>query len=173
MNEEMIYNKMVDGIKFLSIDKFDNAISCFDEVLNADDLNLAALNNKALALNGLGKFEDAISIFDEILYFDPQFIFSLIGKGESLFKLGYYDAALLYFDRALKIDAENDLVLLNKARVFEFCNQYEDALNCLDKVKWISGYEFMDRVDINVFLITLKKHHLINELHLLKKLMHM
>lgn len=145
MNEEMIYNKMVDGIKFLSIDKFDNAISCFDEVLNADDLNLAALNNKALALNGLGKFEDALSIFDEILYFNPQFIFSLIGKGESLFKLGYYDAAILYFDRALKIDAENDLVLLNKAKVFEFCNQYEDALNCLDKVKWISGYEFMDR----------------------------
>jgi len=170
MNEEIIYNQMVDGIKFLSLDKFDKAISCFDEVLDVDNFNFAALNNKAIALNGLNNFKDAISIFDKILYCDSKFIFSLIGKGESLFKLGYYDAAILYFDRALKIDAENDLALLNKAKVFECCNQFEDALGCLDKVKWISGYEFIGKSRYKRVLNNFKKESFNQRIAFIKKI---
>ena len=149
MSEEIVYNKMLDGIKYLAVDNFVDAISCFDEILEIDKFNLAALNNKAISLNGLNRFEEAISIFDEILYRDSHFIFSLIGKGESLFKLGYYDAAILYFDRALNIDDENDVALLNKANVFEKCDQFEEAVNCLDKLKSISGYEFIDKTSYN------------------------
>lgn len=157
VDEEIVYNKIIEGIEYLAIEKYESALSCFDEALKLDDSNLAALNNKAISLNGINRYDEAISIFDEILDDNPKFIFSLIGKGESLFNLEYYDAAIMYFDRALKIDNDNDLVLLDKAEVYEKCNQFEDALNCLDKVKWISGYTFMDKTRYNRLLNKFKK----------------
>ena len=157
VDEEIIYTKIIEGIEYLALDKYEDAISCFDEVLKLDNSNLAALNNKAISLNGLKRYDDAISIFDGILNDNPKFIFSLIGKGESLFYLEYYDAAIMYFDRALKIDNDNDVVLLDKAEVYEKCNQFEDALNCLDKVKWVSGYTFMDKTRYNRLLNKFKK----------------
>lgn len=169
-DEEILYEKMIEGIKFLAIGKFDEAIPYFDEILESDNSNLAALNNKAISLNGLKRFDDAIAIFDNILHENPDFIFSLIGKGESLFNLGFYDSAILYFDRALKIDVNNDLALLDKAEVYEKCDQYEEALTCLDRVKWISGYNFIDKTKYDRVLRKFKKETFNQRVAFIKKI---
>lgn len=145
LNEEYVCDLMKKGIIYLSLSKFDEAISCFDEILSMDDNNLAALNNKALSLNGLGQFNDAIKYFDKILSEDYEFIFSLFGKGESLYYLEFYDLAIDYFNRVLELDSMNDVAIFYKALCYNKLKQYGLSIKCLDQVKSISGDLLVDK----------------------------
>lgn len=135
---------MKKGITSLALNQFDSALSYFDNILEKDNQNLAALNNKCLSLNGLGKFNDAINGFDKILHEDSQFYFSLIGKGESLYFLEYYDSAIDYFNRALEINPNNDSALYGKSKALNKLEMYNDVLDCFDKIKKISNKFWID-----------------------------
>ena len=148
---------MKKGIINLSLDKFGEALLCFEEVLSFDNHNFAALNNKGLALNGEGKFFDAIKCFDKILHEDDEFIFSLIGKGESLYYLEYYDLSIEYFNRALKLDSKNDGAIFFKALCYNKLEQYEKSKECLNLVKKLSKNLFFDSQLYNRISNNLKK----------------
>lgn len=142
--DERICDLMKKGIDSLGISKFQEALVYFNEILEIDKDNLAALNNKSLALNGLSKFDEAIVGFDKILQYDCKFYFSLVGKGESLYYLDFYDAALEYFNRALELNSNYDSAWYGKARVLYEFNQYDEALKCFNILEKISGVFWLD-----------------------------
>jgi tetratricopeptide (TPR) repeat protein len=54
------------------IQKYDEAIQCFDRVIKIDENNGEAWYNKGLALNILGKYNEAIICYDQTIKIDEN-----------------------------------------------------------------------------------------------------
>lgn len=57
---------MEDGLAAALLGKYDEAISCFDEVIRIDPDDFLARYNKAMALEALGRFSEAKKCLDGI-----------------------------------------------------------------------------------------------------------
>jgi tetratricopeptide (TPR) repeat protein len=82
-NTDELYSK---GVKLLRRGKYQEAIECFDKVLEIDPNHADALTNKAGALNNMGV---------------------------ALQKQGWYQEAMNYYNKALKIIPDFDIALRN------------------------------------------------------------
>ena len=70
------------GIFHLYSNQNNEALSCFDKVIELDHNNLEAYNNKGIVLNRLKKYDEAIKCFDMVIYLNPNF--SLINASNKL-----------------------------------------------------------------------------------------
>jgi Flp pilus assembly protein TadD len=77
-----------DGRTFIASGKYDEAVQCFDWVLEQEPNNGEAWNGKGSALTGSEKFEDAIACFDMALQLNPDLAFAWRNKGKALDRLG-------------------------------------------------------------------------------------
>lgn len=91
-----------------------------------------ALNNKGIALIGLGQYDDAITTYDQALTLKPDFPDPLNNKGIALSALGQSEAAIAAYDKALTINPDSHEVLCNKGIALRNLGQYEDAITCFD-----------------------------------------
>ena len=103
-----------EGNSFFDEGKFQNAISCYDKIIEKEPKNLSAWLNKGASLSELGKLEEAIVCYDKVLDLTPQETGALFSKGNSLFELGRLNEAVVCFDKALEIEPQNILILTNK-----------------------------------------------------------
>ena len=82
--------------------RYEEAIACFDHALALDPDFVFALANKGYALNELGKFGEAIVCFDTILKDSPNNLRVMTAKGIALRGQGDNTGALRYFDAVLE-----------------------------------------------------------------------
>ena len=61
-----------EGYDLYKLGKFEEAIKCYDEVLNIDPKDIDALNNKGIALGKLGKLDEAIKCYDKASKINPE-----------------------------------------------------------------------------------------------------
>ena len=64
----------------------DEAICCFDKVLEIDPKNADALGLKGCSLRELGKYDEAIQRFDKVLEIDPKSVPAWHNKGNTNFE---------------------------------------------------------------------------------------
>lgn len=60
------------GSQFIIEGNFDEALSCFDQVIIVQPNNPDLLNKKGVALRGLGRYDEAIECFNKSLQIDPR-----------------------------------------------------------------------------------------------------
>ncbi len=133
--------------------QYQEAISYYDKILEAEPTNIEVLGKKGDSLASLGDLRDAALLYEQvvkinrdhkdsngILYLDkllelePQNVYALIQKGKSL--IIYYDRideAVSYFDRVLEIEPANVIALFNKGEADFQNDKYEDAISWYDK----------------------------------------
>jgi len=98
------------GKVLLQQNKFQEAITYFDRVLEIDPNNIDVLNNKGTALAKIGKLDEAITYFDRVLEIDPNIVETLQNKGMVLVEMKKPNEALSYFQKALDLDPDNPIV---------------------------------------------------------------
>src|SRR3989344_1307089 len=94
------------GNDLFDLERYDEAISYYDQALEIDPDDIVALTNKGLALRNLERYEEAISYYDRVLEIDPNDALVLNNKGVALYKLDRNEEALDYYDMALEIDTK-------------------------------------------------------------------
>jgi tetratricopeptide (TPR) repeat protein len=67
-----ISNLIKKGNDLMSDCKFEEALSCFDQVLLLQPNNPDLLNKKGIALRSLGRYDEAIECFNKSLQLDPR-----------------------------------------------------------------------------------------------------
>jgi tetratricopeptide (TPR) repeat protein len=99
---------LAKGMELIKLEKYDEGIRCFNEVIRFEDVDHYALcgawNEKGLACSHLEKNDDAISCYDEAIRIDPNYWNAWNNKGNSLKKLGRDEEAEQCFTKAEELD---------------------------------------------------------------------
>ena len=90
------------GQSLLSLDKAEEALACFDEVLATEPSQIEALIKKAAALERLRKFPEAIACYDRAIAADGSLTLAYLYKGGLFNRMERFDEALECYEQALR-----------------------------------------------------------------------
>ena len=90
------------GQSLLSLDKAEEALACFDEVLATEPSHTDALIKKATALERLRKLPEAIDCYDRAIAADGSLTIAYLYKGGLFNRLERFDEALECYEQALR-----------------------------------------------------------------------
>jgi tetratricopeptide (TPR) repeat protein len=121
------------GISLFELDKFDEAIACYDKALEIDPKNAAAHGNMGMSLDGLGKYPEAIDCFDRALEIVPNDGGLLSQKGGSLNRLGKYRESIICYDKAIEFDPKIATSWSFKADALVRLDKFDESIICFDK----------------------------------------
>lgn len=128
--------------ELFSLKKYDEAITCFDKLLEADPDDDDALNLKGISLQYLEKYDEAITCFGKALEINPNHVRVLNNKGLALGELGKHKEAIECFDKAIEIEPNYDKAFFNKGVELELHGKLEEAIEYYDKAIGINpNYE--------------------------------
>lgn len=96
--------------------RLQEALSLYQQVLNAEPRNVDALRLMGLGLSGIGRHVEAISCYDRAIALQPDLAIVHRDRGMSLMQLGKPQEALASFNTAVRL-APNDEVSLNSMGV--------------------------------------------------------
>lgn len=139
-DSDEIYNNKC--LTLINLNRFNEAIECYDKALKINPNNVKAWNNKAFALHNLNRLDEAIECYDKSLEIDPNFISSLRNKAFALRTLNRLDEAIECYDKVLKIDPNDFGVWNNKAFSLHELNRSYEAIECYDKALKINPNYF-------------------------------
>ena len=104
-----------EGVELYNSQRYEDALSKYDEALNANPQCKEALFNKGLCYQALNDNNKALECFGQALTVDENYLPAIIGQGNSYLRLGDKDQALTYFDKALTVDPNSPLALSGKS----------------------------------------------------------
>lgn len=90
------------GQSLLHLNKPEEAIACFDEVLSMDPANVEALLKKGSALERLEKLKEAIVCYDRAIEADDSLTIAYLQKGGVFNRLELYSEAQECYEQALR-----------------------------------------------------------------------
>ena len=112
------------------LNKLDEAILCYNQALELDEMYAEAFNNKGLCLLEQKKFNDAYILFEKAISIDFNYAHAHYNKGKCLRNLKRRDEAILSFDLALDINKTYVKALNNKGIFLVEINKPIEALAC-------------------------------------------
>ena len=123
------------GCQQLKKGNFEDALFCFEKVIELEPDNHEAWIRRGGALGNLGRFEEAINSYDKALEIKPNFHEAWFNRGIDLGNLGRFKEAINSYEKAVKIKPDGykawynrGLALVNLGRLEEAINSYDKAL---------------------------------------------
>ena len=123
-----------EGISQLMVGKYDEAIDCFNKVLEELPNNADTLYQRSIALSRLDRHNEALEGYDKVLKIKPKHVDALYNKGIVLSIKGKHSEAISHYDLVLENDQSHIDSIINKGLSLEILWQTDDAVKCYDKV---------------------------------------
>jgi tetratricopeptide (TPR) repeat protein len=98
-----------------------------------DRNNTLAMNNKGVALGGLGKHQEAITWFDKALAVNGTDTDAMNNKGVALDNLGKHQEAITWFDKALAVNGTDTDAMNNKGVALDNLGKHQEPITWFDK----------------------------------------
>ena len=135
-NNSFILN--LSGMAYQRLDKDYRAINFFELALQADDNNIAAMNNLASSFKKIEQYFKAEQIYKKIIEINPSYINAYNNYGNLKSDINDTESAIKLFDQGLNIAKEkniNPLVLLNHlALAFQSLNRVTETIETVNKI---------------------------------------
>ena len=116
------------------IGQYDEAIQYYKHSLIVDSDDIKTLSRYGKALIVVGSNIEALQIYEKLTILKPNDFYILRNYGLLLNKLGNYKNACIFLNRSLQINPDN-YILFQYARALEEQNNYQDAINQLEKIR--------------------------------------
>ncbi|CAD8126605.1 unnamed protein product [Paramecium sonneborni] len=126
-----IYFNLGNALK--NLNRYQDAIICYDEAIKLNPNFSEAFNNKGNALKNLNRYQDAIICYDEAIKLNPNFSEAFNNKGNALKNLNRYQDAIICYDEAIKLNPNFSEAFNNKGNALKNLNRYQDAIICYDE----------------------------------------
>jgi len=124
--------------------KFQDAIECFDRVIEMDPTHVEAWKEKGICLKEMGRYEEALQCFNRALELKGGVAATYYVKGETLEKLGkengdfsLYEQAIACFDKVLETEHENVNAWNYRGVCLKELGKYEEARRSFEKAQTI------------------------------------
>ena len=98
-------------------DRFEEAITYLDKILEEEPENLKALSNKAGLLIKLEKFNESIILSNRVLEIEPDRISTLTNKAIALERLKEYEKSFLTFSKIIFLEPKNEAAQISRAKL--------------------------------------------------------
>ena len=105
------------GEALYNLGKMEEAINCYDRVLELNPKNISALLKKALYFYTIQRYEEALLLFDKATEYAPEDDNIWEIKGIALYMVKNYNDALICINKALKINPNNDTAKEYKVKI--------------------------------------------------------
>lgn len=112
--EELTFSDINNrGIAYLSLQKYEKSINCFDIVLNSpNDLHSVAFSNKGNALDLMGKHDEAIECYENALNLNEEAT-TWNNLGVAYSAKGRVDDAIQCYKKAIELDQQYSVAYSN------------------------------------------------------------
>jgi tetratricopeptide (TPR) repeat protein len=139
------YNKIIElepnyqnvyinkGNALCDLNKFDEALHCYDKAISIDD-SLIALNNKAIVLYNQKQYDQAIDLYNRAIQIDPFYVNAYNNLGNVYKHLNRYDEAITMYDKAIFKNPEYFYAHFNKGLTLELKKNFTQAIECFNSV---------------------------------------
>jgi tetratricopeptide (TPR) repeat protein len=121
------------GIALYNLEKLEEAISCFDKVIDKDPASILAWRKKGDAFSKMGRWGGTIQCYNEALKHDPSQDDIWLSMGETYISHEKYQEASRSLDEVLKINIWNAEAWYLQGVVFSKIGRWGAAVQCLDK----------------------------------------
>ena len=111
-----LYNK---AFSLSSLGHLEDAIKCYEKVLELEEDNSDALNNMGVCHRKLGRLPEALESYERAAKANPHNAAAWSNKGNCLYTMGRFADALVALNKAIEIDPLNESGWLNKGLVEE------------------------------------------------------
>ena len=120
------------GISLAALDRYEEAIACYDKALAIDPRNAKVWSNKGVSLADLGRHMEAMDCYNKALTLDIRLAGLWANKGNSLVALGHYEEAIASYDKALAIDPRDNRSWNSMGCVLNTLVRSDEAVGCFD-----------------------------------------
>jgi eukaryotic-like serine/threonine-protein kinase len=121
------------GMSLDELGRREDAIVCFDKVIELDRHYVCAWSAKGNVLVALGRHDEAVDCYTVALQIDAQRAAIWDNKGSALRSLGRYEEALECHAKALEIDPGYGAAWFNKGSVYSLRDWHEEAAACYNR----------------------------------------
>jgi tetratricopeptide (TPR) repeat protein len=125
--------KDTDGLSLANLGQHEMAVRVYEQELERDPNDRAALVNLGASLRVLGRYELALQYYDRALAVDPGSAVPWANKGTCLDALGRFTEAIPCFDRALELDANHPVAWFSKGNSLDHLGRASEAIACYDQ----------------------------------------
>lgn len=132
-----------DAQSFIYQGKKDEALQCFDKILEKYPEEIPAIYGKGMAYFEFGDLKQAIAQFDIVLEMDSDEIDSLYAKGAILSSIGKNKEALTLLDKTIELDPKLHIAWLAKGYLFLDEEKYNEAISCFSEVEELGQKELV------------------------------
>jgi len=94
----------------VSQEKFNDALTIFDQILEIDPNNVKALNHKGTVLVKMENFQQSLEYFDKAIMLEPNNIKILKNKAIALSHLEQHADAITIYENILELEPKNQLI---------------------------------------------------------------
>jgi tetratricopeptide (TPR) repeat protein len=126
------FQNIIDWISlgncFITLNKLDDAIDCYEFFVKENSDDLEAVYLIANILYKAGKYDKAIEYYNKIWIFNRENIELLCMLGLSLRELGEYDTSLKHFDFLIEKSKDKHFFLYLKGTVYNKWGIYDEAI---------------------------------------------
>ncbi|MBE7170640.1 MAG: tetratricopeptide repeat protein [Williamsia sp.] len=125
-----------EGVAFHDKDEFDSAIAKYDQALQLDKDNLAALAEKAVTLVSLQKYDESIKTCQKAIEThagEKDLNIVYVSYGNATDALGKTDQSIKIYDQGIKLFPDYYQLYFNKGIALIGMKRYDDAMQCFQK----------------------------------------
>lgn len=143
------------GVALSNLGEQEEAISCFEKILEKYPNDSDSLRQKGIALSKQGNFQEAINCYDKVLTIEPEDWHTLISKALSLERINRKEEALqmltyLYNNRSKIKDKEiTDMIIFKKNFFEKEINKESNILNEIINSFPDNGISFLAEIKRN------------------------
>ncbi|MCY3022216.1 MAG: tetratricopeptide repeat protein [Planctomycetota bacterium] len=121
------------GWGFLSIERYDKAISCYDKAIQQDPQGKEAYHFRAQAKRHAGDTDGAIADYDRVLQLDPKNANVYVNRGDMKKAKGDLAGALADYDKTLQLAPNDYFTLCHRAGTRLAAGDLQGALADADR----------------------------------------
>jgi predicted TPR repeat methyltransferase len=114
-------------------ERFNDAITAYDEILAVEPGLAEIHNNRGIVLERLGHLADALDSYDRALALNPAFSNTYINRGNALHQLSRHDDALVAYERALALTPHVAEAWLGRGNALSALRRFKEALTAFER----------------------------------------
>lgn len=118
----------LEGNKFLLQGDSNQAIDCYQQVLNINPACPEAYTNMGIVYYNLGDYQKAAAYYQNALNMDPNNSKAYNNLGNVFHMLGDYQKAMTYYQQALNMDSNNAQAYYNLGLLYDGTGDYQKAI---------------------------------------------